>query len=96
MKGVGSAGWGGTEQKGFPNNFPLQRGGNTDHKSCLQWVLCVALFLKIFFFRKPLSGLLFFVREGVRRKKGVRGRGEEGGGPETPGNLTSKTFFPFW
>lgn len=54
MEGVG----GGAEQKGFPNNFPLQRG-KTYHKSCLEWVLCVALCLKIFFFREATFWVIF-------------------------------------
>lgn len=91
MEGVG----GGAEQKGFPNNFPLQRG-KTYHKSCLEWVLCVALCLKIFFSREATFWVIIFCWGGGIRKKGVRGRGEEGGSPETPGNVTSETFFPFW
>lgn len=88
--------WGmerGVEQKAFSNNFPIQKG-KACHKSCLEWVLCVALFLKIFF--QEVTFRVVFVGEGIRRKRRFRGRGEEGGDRRTPGNLTSETFPPFY
>lgn len=67
------------EQKGFPRNFPSQRRKSVLYKSCLEWVLCVALFLKVLFQEASLC-LIFLVQKGMRRERGVSGRGEVGGG----------------
>lgn len=57
----------GTDQKGFPHNFPLQKG-TACHKSCLEWVLWVAIVLKIFF-QETTFWIVFCEGGGGRDKK---------------------------
>lgn len=54
-------------RKGFPHNFPLQKG-KACHKSCLEWMLWVAILFLKNIFPKPLSGL-FSVRWEAGDKK---------------------------
>lgn len=54
------------EQKGFPHNFPLQKG-KAYHKSCLEWMLWVAIFLKIF--SQETTFWILFCEMGGRDKK---------------------------
>jgi energy-converting hydrogenase Eha subunit G len=48
----------------------ISEGEKARHKSCLEWVLCVAFFSK-YFFQEATFLVIIFVGEGMRRQREV-------------------------